>query len=58
MKQTNLAILLIGAIFFIISFVFMMPWVLYNKLLFWSFLVLGIVTVAIGLHLENQEKKK
>jgi uncharacterized protein (DUF983 family) len=57
MKQTNLVIVIIGAIFFGLSFIFMMPWALYNKPLFWLFLILGIAIVAIGLHLENKGKK-
>ena len=36
----------------------MMPTALYNKLLFWLFLVVGISLVGIGLYLEEKEKKK
>jgi len=58
MKQTNLAIVLIGALSFIISMFFMMPTEAYNKTLFWLLLVIGISLVGIGLYLEEKEKKK
>ena len=58
MKQTNLIIISIGVICFILSFIFMMPWDLYIKPLFQILLVVGIVLVGIGLYLEEKEKKK
>lgn len=58
MKTTNLGIVIIGVVSFIISIIFMMPTALYNKPLFWLFLVVGISLVGIGLYLEEKEKKK
>jgi hypothetical membrane protein len=58
MKTANLGIIIIGVLSFIVSIIFMMPTALYNKLLFWLFLVVGISLVGIGLYLEEKEKKK
>lgn len=57
MRQTSLVLIIIGVIIFGISFVFMMPWDLYIKPVFWQLWIVGIIFVAIGLHLDNKEKK-
>jgi len=58
MKQTNLIVLAAGIICFVVSFIFMMPWDLYNKSLFQMLLITAIVLVALSLYLDGREKKK
>jgi len=56
MKELNLIFLIAGIICFIVSFIFMMPWDLYNKSLFQILLIVAVILVAISLFLDGKEK--